>query len=110
MLAAVIRAIGQLNASDGLDFVIGTTNDFDPYVRAEALETLKRIDPTPNDGRSSAAAREALNDPRDSIVHIASQLVAQYRDSSAVPTLQRITQARPALASAAYDALRQLGQ
>ena len=110
VLAAVIRAIGQLNATDALDFVIGTTNDFDPYVRAEALETLKRIDPTPNDGRSSAAAREALNDPRDSIVHIASQLVAQYRDSTAVPTLQRITQARPALASAAYDALRQLGQ
>jgi hypothetical protein len=79
-------------------------------VRTSALETLKRTDPTASDGRSSAAAHQALNDPRDSIVHIACQLVAQYRDSSAVPTLQWITQARPALASAAYEALRQLEQ
>lgn len=110
VLAAVVRAIGQLNATDALDFVIRATNDFDPYVRAEALETLKRTDPTASDGRSSATAHQALNDPRDSIVHIACQLVAQYRDSSTVPTLQWITQARPAVASVAYEALRQLEQ
>jgi HEAT repeat protein len=109
VLAAVIRAMGQLQATDALDFVVRATNDFDPYVRTEALEALKRIDPTGSDGRSQAAAREALNDPRDSIVQLACQLVIQYRDSSAISALQRITQVRPAAADAAYHALRQLG-
>jgi hypothetical protein len=60
--------------------------------------------------RNSAAARSALNDPRDSIVQLACGLVAHYHDGSAVPALQGITQARPAVASAAYAALQQLGQ
>ena len=108
--AAVIRALGQLNDRDTLDFITRGANDFDPYVRTEALEMLKRIDPTGSDMRSQATVREALNDPRDSTVRLACQLVAQYRDTSAIPSLQHITQTRPEAAAAAYDALHQLGQ
>lgn len=108
--AAVIRALGQLNDRTALDFIIRATNDFDPYVRTEALEALKRLDATGSDMRSQQAAREALNDPRDSVVRLACQLVAQFRDTSAVPTLQHLTQTRPETAAAAYDALRQFGQ
>lgn len=108
--AAVIRALGQLNDRTALDFIIRSANDFDPYVRTEVLEALKRLDATGSDMRSQQAAREALNDPRDSVVRLACQLVAQFRDTSAVPTLQRLTQTRPETAAAAYDALRQFGQ
>ena len=107
--AAVIRAFGQLNDRTALDFIIRSANDFDPYVRTEVLEALKRIDPTGSDMRSQQTAREALNDPRDSVVRLACQLVAQFRDTSAVPTLQRLTQTRPEVAAAAYDVLRQFG-
>jgi len=51
-----------------------------------------------------------LNDPRDATARLACQLVTQYRDTNAISSLQRITQTRPELAAAAYDALRQLGQ
>jgi HEAT repeats/PBS lyase HEAT-like repeat len=107
--AAVIRALGQLNDRTALDFIIRSANDFDPYVRTEVLEALKRLDPTGSDMRSQQVAREALNDPRDSVVRLACQLVAQFRDTSAVPTLQRLTQTRPEVAAAAYDVLRQFG-
>jgi hypothetical protein len=108
--AAVIRALGQLNDRTALDFIIRSANDFDPYVRTEVLEALKRLDTPGSDMRSQQVAREALNDPRDSVVRLACQLVAQFRDTSAVPTLQRLTQTRPEVAAAAYDALRQFGQ
>ena len=108
--AAVIRALGQLNDLNTLDFITRAANDFDPYVRTETLEVLKRIDPSGSDVRSQAAARQALNDPRDSTARLACQLVAQYRDTSAISTLQSIAQTRPELAAAAYDALRRLGQ
>ncbi|TMC61837.1 MAG: HEAT repeat domain-containing protein [Chloroflexota bacterium] len=108
--AAIIRAIGQLNDPATLDFILRAYNDFDPFVRVEVLEALKRLDPTGEDARSKATVREALNDPRDSIVRIACQLVVQYRDTSAIPVLQRITETRPEVAATSYDALRQLGQ
>ena len=108
--AAVIRALGQLNDRNTLDFIIRAANDFDPYVRTEALEALKRVDPAGSDMRSQAAVREALNDPRDANARLACQLVTQYRDTNAISSLQSITQTRPELAAAAYDALRQLGQ
>jgi HEAT repeat protein len=107
--AVVIRALGQLNDRTALDFIIRSANDFDPYVRTEVLEALKRLDPTGSDMRSQQVAREALNDPRDSVVRLACQLVAQFRDTSAVPTLQRLTQTRPEVAAAAYDVLQQFG-
>ena len=108
--AAVIRALGQLNDRNTLDFIIRAANDFDPYVRTETLEILKRIDPTGSDLRSQAAARQALNDPRDSTARLACQLVAQYQDTNAISSLQSITQTRPELAPAAHDALKRLGQ
>ncbi len=108
--AAVIRALGQLNDRNSLDFIIRAANDFDPYVRTETLEILKRIDPTGSDLRSQAAARQALNDPRDSTARLACQLVAQYQDTNAISSLQSITQTRPELAPAAHEALKRLGQ
>ena len=108
--AAVIRALGEMNDRSSLDFIVRAANDFDPFVRVEVLEALKRIDPAGEDVRSQMAVREALNDPRDSTVRTACQIVAQYRDTNAVTTLQRLVQSRPEVAAAAYDALRQLGE
>ena len=107
--AAIIRAFGQLNDRSTLDFILRAYSDFDPFVRVEVLEALKRLDPTGEDARSKATVREALNDPRDSIVRIACQVVLQYRDTNAIPALQRIMESRPEVAAAAYDAQRQLG-
>jgi HEAT repeat protein len=108
--AAVVRALGQLNDRTILDFISRAANDFDPYVRTEALEALRRLDPTGSDSRSQQAVREALSDPRASLVRLACQILVQYHDGGALPTLQQVAQARPDVAAAAYDALRQLGR
>jgi len=107
--AAVVRALGQLNEPSALDFIIRAANDFDPYVRTEALEALRRLDPSGSDPRSQQSVREALGDPRASLVGIACQIIVQYRDVSAAPALQQVAQTRPEAAGAAYDALRRLG-
>jgi hypothetical protein len=108
--AAVIRACGQLGDRSALDSVLRAAHDFDPYVRTQAIEALKRIDPSGgNDFRSRTTVREALGDPRDTVVRAACQLVLQYHDTEAIPTLQYLIQTRPELAPTAYDALRQLG-
>jgi hypothetical protein len=108
--AAVIRACGQLGDINALDTVLRATHDFDPYVRLQAIEALKRIDPRGEDAMSRMTVREALNDPRDTVVRAACQLVIQYHDTEAVAVLQQIIQTQPELAPAAYDALRQLGR
>src|SRR6266516_3091648 len=108
--AAVVRACGQLEDRTALESVLQASNDFDPYVRAQSLEALKRIDPKGEDARSRSAAREALNDPRESNVRVACQLVLQYRDSDATSALRHLIETRPDLAATAYDTLRQLGQ
>lgn len=108
--AAVIRACGLLGDSSTLDNVLLAANDFDPYVRMQALDALKRLDMAREDARSRMAIREALNDPRESIVRTACQLVVQYHNTDAIPTLRHLIENRPELAPAAYDALRQLGQ
>ncbi len=108
--AAVVRACGLLEDRNALDSVLRANNDFDPYVRAQALEALKRIDPKGEDARSRNAAREALNDPRESNVRLACQLVLQYRDGDATSALRYLIETRPDLAATAYDTLRQLGQ
>ena len=108
--AAVIRAFGQLNDRGTLDFIWRAAKDFDPFVRMEVLEALKQIDPVGDDARSRLTAHEALNDPRDSVVRIACRVVAQYRDTTAGTTLQRLTETRPEVAEAAHEALRQLDQ
>jgi len=110
VFAAVMRAFGQLNDRSTLDFIIRATGDFDPYVRTQAFEALRRLDPLGEDMRSRIAVREALSDPRDSVVRIACQLAAQYRDVDAAPALRRLAETRPEFTASVYDALRQLGQ
>jgi HEAT repeat protein len=107
--AAVIRALAELRDPNALDFIIRAASDFDPYVRTQAFEALRRIDPTGQDVRSRMLVREALSDPRDSVVRIACQLTAQYHDVDAASSLRQLAEARPEFAAPAYDALRQLG-
>ncbi len=109
LYAAILRADGQFGEHEALESTLSATRDFDPYVRTQAIEALKRIDPKGEDIRSRIAAREALYDPRDTVVRSAAQLVVQYRDSDAIPVLRNLVDARNDLSPAAYDALRQLG-
>jgi hypothetical protein len=106
---AIVRALGQLADRSTADFLLRASSDFDPYVRAQALEALKRVDPAGEMMSSRLAAREALNDPADAVVRVACQLVVQYRDGEAIPLLQNLSATRIELAPPAYDALRQLG-
>ncbi len=109
LYAAVLRANGQFGEREALESTLSATHDFDPYVRTQAIEALKRIDARGEDIRSRVAAREALNDPRDTVVRAAAQLVVQYRDSDAIPVLRGLVDARNDLSPTAYDTLRQLG-
>ena len=109
LYAAVLRASGQFGEHEALESILRATNDFDPYVRTQALEALKRIDPKAEDIRSRLAAREALNDPRDTVVRAACQLVVQYRDTDAIPVLRSLIDKGNDLSPVAYDTLRQLG-
>lgn len=106
---AIVRALGQLADRSTVDFLLHASNDFDPYVRTQALEALKRVDPTGEIMNSRLAAREGLNDPAESVVRAACQLVMHYRDREAIPQLQNLAATRPELAPPAYEALRQLG-
>ena len=110
LYASAIRASGLLGDRSALDMVLHAVNDFDPYVRIQALDALKILDAQGEDFRSRSVVREALNDPRDTVVRTASQLVLQYRDTDALSNLRRIIETRPELAATAYDILRQLGQ
>ena len=109
LYAAVLRASGQFGEREALESTLRATQDFDPYVRTQAIETLRRIDPRGEDMRSRLAAREALTDSRGTVVRAACQLVVQYRDGDAVPVLRNLIDMRNDLSPAAYDALRQLG-
>ena len=108
LYAAVVRACGQLGDRRALDMCLNATADFDPYVRTKAIEALQHLDSQGDDRRSRAAARAALDDPRESVARAACQLILQYRDPEAVPLLQRIVDAHNALSPTAYNALRQL--
>ena len=108
--AAVVRAAGNLGDTGVLDGVLQATRDFDPYVRTQALEALKRLDPNGADVRSRVAAREELSDPRDSVIRVACQLIVQYHDHDAIPALQSLMEARPDLSYLAQDALHQIRQ
>ena len=110
LYAAAIHACGLLGDYSAINMCILATHDFDPYVRIQALDALKLLDAHGEDSRSRTAIREALDDPRDSVVRIACQLVLHYHDTDANTALQRIIETRPELAPLAYDTLRQLGQ
>ncbi len=107
--AAVVRASGKLGDRHALEGVVRAINDFDPYVRNQAIEAIKQLDPNGDDSRSRVAVRMALTDPRETVVRTALQLVAHYRDSEAASELQRIVETRPELSYLAQDTLRQLG-
>jgi len=106
--AAVVRALGRLGDRSTLDTIIRAASDFDPYVRTQALEALKAIDPTGDDMRSRMVVREALNDLRDSVAGIACQIITQYHDLEAIPLLNRLAETRPAFAASVSEALLQL--
>jgi hypothetical protein len=107
--ASVLRALGLLGDRSALNETLRAANDFDPYVRAQALEAIKRLDPNGEDPQSRQAAREALNDPRENNIRVAAQLIQQYRDNEARAVLQQLIETRPALSGLAYETLRHLG-
>jgi hypothetical protein len=107
--ASVLRALGLLGDKNALNNALRAVNDFDPYVRVQALEAVKRLDASGEDPRSRQAAREALNDPRENNIRVAAQLVQQYRDNEARSTLQQLIETRPTLSGLAYETLRHLG-
>jgi hypothetical protein len=106
--AAIVRATGNLGDISALGNVLQATHDLDPYVRTQAFEAIKRLDPGGEDPRSRAAAHEGLSDPRDSVIRSACQLIIQYRDQDAIPALQRLMEVRPELSYLAQDALHQI--
>jgi HEAT repeat protein len=105
---AVVRACSLLGERDTLTEALRATDDFDPYVRVQGIEAIKRLDASAEDLRSLLTARERLNDPADAVVRAASQLLVQYRDKESIPRLRALVSARPQLAPALTEALRQL--
>src|SRR5260370_1079140 len=105
---AAIRTFAQFGDRSTLDFILRAANYFDPYVRAQALEALKSIDPTGEDARTRTVVREGLNDPRDTVVRVACQLITQYHDVESANALRILAEARPEFASSVQETLRQL--
>lgn len=106
--AAVVHASGQIGDPGVIQGVWDATKDVDPYVRTQGLEALKLLDPSGERPQSKAIAREALYDPRASVVRAASSLVRQYKDLDAVPILQQVADSRSDLTYELQDILRQL--
>jgi len=105
---AAIRTFAQFGDRSTLDFILKAANDFDPYIRAQALEALKSIDPQGEDPHTRQVVRDALNDPRDTVVRIACQLITQYHDVESVSALRLLGETRPEFASSVQETLRQL--
>jgi HEAT repeats len=105
---AAIRTFAQFGDRDTLDFILRAAEDFDPYIRAQALEALKIIDAQGEDARSRSTVREALNDPRDTVVRVACQLITQYHDIESITALRNLAEKRPEFASSVQETLRQL--
>jgi len=105
---AAIRTFAQFGERSTLDVILRAANDFDPYVRTQALEALKSIDPQGEDARTCMVVREALNDPRDTVVRVACQLITQYHDIESVTSLRILAETRPEFAPSVQETLRQL--
>ena len=105
---AAIRTFAQFGDRSTLDFILKAANDFDPYIRAQALEALKSIDPQGEDPHTRPVVRDALNDPRDTVVRVACQLITQYHDVESVSALRLLGETRPEFASSVQETLRQL--
>jgi HEAT repeat protein len=105
---AAIRTFAQFGDRGTLDFILKAANDFDPYIRAQALEALKSIDPGGEDERTRGVVREALHDPRDTVVRVACQLITQYHDVESITALHMLAETRPEFAASVQETLRQL--
>jgi hypothetical protein len=105
---AAIRTFAQFGDRSTLDFILRAANDFDPYVRTQALEALKSIDSQGEDAGTRMVVREALKDPRDTVVRVACQLISQYHDIESVTSLRILAETRPEFAAAVQETLRQL--
>ncbi len=105
---AAIRTFAQFGDRNTLDFILQAANDFDPYIRVQALEALKSIDPQGEDPRTRPVVRDALNDPRDTVVRVACQLITQYHDIESETALRLLAATRPEFASSVQETLRQL--
>jgi HEAT repeat protein len=105
---AAIRTFAQFGDRSTLDFILKAANDFDPYIRAQALEALKSIDPNGEDARTRTVVRDGLHDPRDTVVRVACQLITQYHDLESVTALRSLAETRPEFAASVQETLRQL--
>lgn len=105
---AAIRTFAQFGDRGTLDFILRAANDFDPYVRTQALEALKSIDPQGEESRTRMVVREALKDPNDTIVRVACQLITQYHDVDSVTALRTLAEKRPEFAPSVQETLRLL--
>ncbi|GCF07788.1 HEAT repeat domain-containing protein [Dictyobacter arantiisoli] len=106
--AAIIHACGLIGDRTIMHGVWDATQDLDPYVRTQALEALRQLDPEGSLPQSKHAARNALNDPRETIVRLALQLILQYADMEAISTMEQSAEEHPELASTINDTIRQL--
>ncbi|GCE05816.1 HEAT repeat domain-containing protein [Dictyobacter aurantiacus] len=106
--AAVVHACGQIGDPGVIEGIWDATRDVDPYVRTQGLEALKLLDPQGEREKSRVIVRQALLDPRASVVRTAASLVRQYRDTDAAPILQQVADERTDLTYELHDTLRQL--
>ena len=105
---AVLRALGTMRARVGLENALQATLDMDPYVRSIALETIGTIDERGEDKRSRIAVRQALQDPSETVINAASQVIIRFQDYEALPLLQELATTRPELTTLVQTTLRAL--
>ncbi|MGZ3626111.1 MAG: HEAT repeat domain-containing protein [Ktedonobacteraceae bacterium] len=105
---AAIRTFAQFGDRNTLDFILKAASDFDPYIRSQALEAMKSIDPRGEEEGTRIVVREALHDPRDTVVRIACQLISLYHDVESITALQLLAESRPEFAASAQETIKQL--
>ena len=105
---AAIRTFAQFGDRNTIDFILKATNDYDPYIRSQALEALKSLDPQGENEGTRKVVREALADPRDTVVRIACQLITLYHDVESVTALHMLAETRPEFATSAQETINQL--
>ena len=69
---------------------------------------MKSVDPGGEDERTRGVVREALHDPRDTVVRVACQLISLYHDVESITALQMLAESRPEFAASAQETIKQL--